>query len=635
MSRKLDRLRKDASGSPWPTRIKRMKQHQDKHSKTWSRNEKLLFGKTGESGLATPQEDPTRRNAIAYGWGLVKSLEAQVYVQNPDAIVDPMDESRRERANVLSHICRYDFDSMDLKSRGNLGLIDTFVYGYAAIIEDVKTERDEDGDVENQDYQVRRIHPRDFLLDPRALLLDLSDARYIALAFYPTIGELKDDPLFKGNLPSDDDLKAFPEVFQTTRQDQTGSSIVREPTGTTEEDLDYRTICMWEVHDNVAGKICYFTDKEHLLLGEQDAPLRLRLRSRKLYPVTILALNQDTTSWYPTPELDLVAPQLMALNKIQAIIEQDATTKWRKYIAPASLISEQQAAQITDTQTDQCVIRIERDDIGDFSGEAHIHELDLTRVVLPLPDVTPARDLPLVKEMIEQDIAKVLGYGPIDRGGLPKTRSAREAMAIKEKMEQRLQKREDAIADFYRMFGTKHIQILQQTMDVERYARVYDDAKMLSNWVTLKPEDVQEIGEFEFVVYAGTSGPRTTEAKRASELQLFQTVLPILQVTGGDPRPAFYRLAKYWQWDGVDAIFSGQKAALKQLAMVLAAAQSQQIPPATILNAAAQAVTAGLSQEEIAMVRQELMGQMSQGPRGVVKGERGDPAGNKTVTGAL
>ncbi len=121
--------------SAWKGRLTRMKRHQERNSETWKRNEKLLFGSSGEA------DAQKKENECAYGWAIVKGLETSIYVQNPDILLESFDDNKREAARLLTHVVNYDIDKMDLKSIGNLGLVDCFIAGYAAFIETIETEK--------------------------------------------------------------------------------------------------------------------------------------------------------------------------------------------------------------------------------------------------------------------------------------------------------------------------------------------------------------------------------------------------------------------------------------------------------------------------------------------------------------
>lgn len=622
--------------NPWPDRLKRMKEHQGNHSKNWTRNEKLLFGEIAAASGAT--ETP---NAVAYGYACAKALKGQIYVRNPDTIVDARAPQWSESAALLTGAVNYDFAQMDVKTLGNLLIDDCHVYGYGAIMETIETESKtgtirfpggDEGEATiptEQNYVCRRILPRDILFDPKGLLLDLSDHAYIASAWYPTVSELRADPFF--SLPSD--IDKYTACTALSRQ----KSGVQSPatgfdglSGTVEEtDPDYKTICVWEIWDKTSGEVLYMTDDHERLIGKREKwPFELQFGGRKLFPVTLMAFNPVPTGFYPKPSIDLVAPQLTAINTLERQLITDLTTKWRKYAAFAKFISPEQAGAFTDPNTANSLMLIDNDSFDELAAGQHGHEVDIRRLLTKMEDVSPPADTPMGLAHLKQEVEEILGYGPTDRVGHPSTRSAREAVLINDRQSKGLSSLEDAIAEFYRLLGTKHIQILQQTMVLPRYARIDSEFAKLSLWKQYAQGDVA--GDFEFVVYPGTGGPKTSEAKQASEMQLFQAVAPILQAIGADLRPAFYRLARYMSWDDVDSLFRGTKQAMENLAVTLVKAQQGAVTGPQFLEAASQAVLAYLTPEQFAMLQQQLKQQMSgggaasQGSAPAPTGMRGD-----------
>lgn len=631
--------------SPWPGRLYRMKRFQEQNSKTWRRNEKLLFGHILEDSVS--EEVP--KNVVAYAWAICKALEATVYVQNPECLVESLDGAQAETAQLLSQIMRYDIEAMGLKELGRLHILDNFVYGYGATIEAVDTDYTYDdggarGFPKTQYYCARRIVPKDILFDPHGLLTDLSDHRYIAFAFYPTISALRQDPLFADNIPSD--INSYCEASVQTRSTKGASQ--NESKGFNsggasmyageEKDPDYKTICVWEIHDKVKGEIIYLTDDHHAELGRMtpDAeserqPLRLQIGYRKLFPVTLMAFNPSVTGFYPVPEIDLIANQLNRINDCEAKIYGTLDAKIRKVVAPEELFDDDNAAKFTDSADPMALIRMSMDDLKIIAGQGGLQGLDVNKLVGTIHDPTEDQDFYLVKQDAKQEIAEIIGYAAGDRGGLPSTRSAREAVAIKDRQDQRLNTRADAIADWLYYFGTKHLQILQQTMQLDRYTRILSEAGKLKGWLQYSKDQIE--GSFAFTVYTGTSKPKTTEAKIASEDAFFQTVAPIIMQTGGDIRPLVYRLAKYHQWDGVDQLFRGGKAAVEQLAAALVGYQSGAVKAEDILNLSSQVVMANLTQEEINNIKQQLAGNAGASAGGAPNAKRGDANPTGTARG--
>ena len=614
-----------------------MRDHQKKNSKTWERNQKLLFGVIGE--------DNNRENEFSYGWGLVKALETAIYVQNPEMIVEPYDQTKLQLAKILTSISNYDLDQMDLKSIGNLGLIDCFTCGYAAFVESVETKKEARKDNEKdvpvateQNYEARRIDPKDIYFSPRGRLIDLSDMPYIAVAFYPTITELKENEDLYTDLP--EDIEDFPEAYADRRpssRDGAKSGETRAP-NQEEKDPDFKTICVYEILDKVNQKVIYMTDHQDKILNGDgiDWPVKLKFGARTLYPITLMAFHPMPKGFYPKPELDLIASQLDKLNRVDMMIAQDTLTKWRKFVTVSEFITPDQAAKITDLSVENAIIEVDKENIRELAGGQGTQYPNLRELVVALEDPSPKRDLFVARDMWKQEITDIVGYGPPERGGMPKARTARESVAMKDKLDARLAKRSDAVADFYRGFGAKHLKWLQQTMVVERYARVIDAAKNLVEYRKYNENEIQ--GDFSFIVYAGTSAPRSTEAKKQSEIQLFQTLMPPAMKGMIPFEPLVLRLADAFQWKGVDALLRNYKQAGKQLAMVLMAMQkrasgdpnAQKVPPEALPNAAAAAVQAMFSPEEMQMIARELQG--SQGGAGGENPpkQRGDPEPQKT-----
>lgn len=616
----MARKKKDEfdDGSPdnnvYARRIERMKKFRDANSKTWRRNEFLLFGENPPtSALATLRpntEGSAPLDTIAYAWGLVKSLETSIYVQNPEVALEAFDKQFREVAKRISDIAQYDITTMDVKSIGNLMLIDNFVAGYGAVIENVLSNKYEsksgEAAIMDQDFSALRLLPRDVLFDPQSMLLDLSTSRYIATAWYPTIAALQADKEF--NLP--DNIEEYPEASPLTRDEKRSdkASFSGNPDSYTEKDPEYKTICVWEFWDKVEQEKHYVLDYGGRVIGDEEWPCRFRFRNRELFPVTLMAMHPQATTFYPKPELDLIAPQLVEMNIIQAALREDVTTKFRKIVVPADLFTEDQLPLLTDTSKKWQVIKLSNEEITALVGAQNVAQFDINRLMAVIDQPTVERDLVARYELLKQDIAHIIGWGSGERGGLTSTRSAREAMMINESKNQRLQKRFDAIADFYRLFVAKHVMMMKKLLTVDRYAKILPtDVGIAAEYFKYNASDLG--GDFLFDVYAGSSAPKTTESRKASELQLFQAIVPVLQQAGLPITPAFYRLADAFQWKDVDQLFMGQKEALKQFAATMYAHDAGQATPQQLLEAGANAITKGLNPAELQQIKDMIQQQ--------------------------
>lgn len=626
----------------WSSRLERGKKHQKENSKHWLANEKLIFG-IGPDGDNEDDAD------LAYGWGLFKALETAIYVQDPDFYIESKFQANPDIARRLTDIVRTDVKDMDLKSTGGLMLLDTFVYGYGAGIEILKTDQKFvrfpagalDGLIEEdtveavptaQNYEEVRVHPKDIVFDPKGTRLDLSDHGWVAIAFYPTVAALQEDPA----LTMPERLDSLQEASQTTRTDRNEAQATGKwPVKSIETDPSFKTVCVWEIWDKPNQKILYMTDSGNHILGQKPWPCKFQIGPRDLFPVTIMAMHPNPKGFYPKAEVSLVRRQLERLNKIEKEMDGYFRNRWRKHVAPASLLSTDAVSNFADTSGAHSIILIEKDELDAFVGPTgNSAQMDLGRLVVQLPDPMVQQDYYIRKQGIEQDISQILGYGPSDRGGLPQTRSAREAVMINDSKQQKLVKRADAIADFYRWMMEKHLLLLQKTLTVERAARKWEPAKGMSEWFRYDRDMIQ--GDFAFVVYAGSSGPRSTETKKQAELQMFQTVVPFLQAEGKSIYPALERLASVFSWDGIDALFANGKMEMKNLAAASALFSQGKVGPEGLLEQVARAIQANLSNNDLAEVKNFLsQGISGSGGQVAAKGMRGDPGTPSAASGAM
>ena len=589
-----------------------MKVFQKQYSKDWEQNSRLLFG-----------VDDNNRNSphrVAYGWGLMQNLITEVYVQNPDVIVDSRSRSLDAVAKRLTQISKWDVEDMRLKDIGNLGIIDIGVAGLFASIEtietasravrytDTDTGEERDGvAVDSQEFMAKRIAPKDFFPDPRGLRLDLTDHRYVAVRFYPTIGDIKDDPILKW--PKEESVDEWMEASEKDAESKAKMEVPISAEGSgggLERDSRYKPIAVFEVHDRVSKKIFYLTDHKKLMLGSIPWPVDLTIKGRRYYPITVLAFHPVPHRFYPMPEVELIAPQLREINAIDLLMHKDTVQKWRKWVTIGGLLQQEQKAMIADTSLDNAIIEVDRTAIEELvGGPQNGQQIDLRQVLVQLEDISLKRDLPARYEILEGQIQHILGYGAASgMAANVRTRSAREAMVRQDAAQRRLVSRMDRIAEFYRLWHMKHLRFLQQKTLVERWAKLIPDIAGIKGWFSYNADDIK--GDFDFTVYAGTSAAKSSEAKRATELQLFQAVAPIVQATGGDMRVPFSRLARYYDWDGTDEIFNDQKEHAKKLAMALYAFSKGKATPEEVLNLSSTLVGSVLSPQELKVLLESV-----------------------------
>lgn len=605
--------------NPWVKRLWRMKQYQLLHSHTWIRNEKLLFGDLPNLKVASAFKSLAGHPKNAYGWGLFKLLESEIYVQNPSCRVRGFLQMLDEAGWLLEQAIKYDLEQENVRGMGSMLLLDNFICGYGVAIETVETRKewlrypdpetgqnDELALVKDQHFVWRRIHPKDFLVDPKSLRIDLSDARYCATRFYPTVQELRDDTSFK--LP--EKIDQFPECYvgSDMEEHRDNTKSMGQSASQSETDPEYRTIAVWEVHDNVNQQLVYVTDFQHHILKEEDVSYDLQFGSRRLYPLTVLGMHTQPRTWYPRAEVDLVAAQLEEMNLIDALMTRDSLTKWRKTLILGDIVKKEEVKKIASPELLNSFIIVDPVKAAEVTGIQDGTQIDLRRMTLQLEDPAMNRDLPIRKQMLEQDIQHTLGYGPADRGGMPSTRTAREAVFIHSRQEQKLATRLEAVNLFYKDLIAKHVRLLQQLGVTQRYARVVDSTQGLEMFRAYRGNQLK--GDFDFEILPGSSGPRTSEQKRAEELNLFQIVTPILAQQGKSIDAPLRRLLRWWGDDRGNDLLNDELQRAQDLAVALAYFRVGKSDAATVLEAATKLTTAMLPPPALLAIQQKIQQQI-------------------------
>lgn len=636
--------------SEWKARLLRMKKYQDESSTDWPTNERLLYGDTtGIAAEGLPTGVGAKGKGLAYAWGIAGGLLSRVYTQNPRCIAEPLSPALYETGRILTRIVQSDLESMEAETFMQQAIVDTLPFGYGAIIEACENYMSSHTDdatgeeamaLDGQDFNLRRIYPFDILFDPNGRRIDLSDHRYNGIRFYPTIRWLRDFAKEnKFQLPTD--LDDFPE---SAPEMKSGSTMERTlgPMGIaphSEKEPDYRQIAVWEMWDRLAKKVTYITDHNNFEMGSIPWPVKLKIGPRDMFPTTLVAFHRRSTGFYPTPELSLIRPQLVELGYLDTLMRKDSGQKHRKIATLAEFVDNTQKAQIVDMSMENCLLTLDRKAVEEFFGEQTAgKDFDIGRVIKVLDDIQVNRDHPMRYAMIEQQINHIIGYGPSDRGGMPKVRSAREAVYIADSMEEKLEIRKGAVEKAIRDICAKHVIFLQNLQETSRYARNFPEVAEMAPFFEYTKGQIQ--GEFAFRVYAGSSTPLNTDARKAQVREMFQLMAPVLQQVGIDLRPLVEMVAKAHGWDEVDQLFLNVRGELKALAATLFAVNAGQAQPQQLLEACARVVQTGLSKGELQMLAQQMAQEGAGGPPGQVPaatpgGMRGDPDAMGTEQGVI
>lgn len=593
--------------------LKAAKRHLKKNSAGWTGYNALMRGRT-------------KRNGIAEAYGLFRSLVSNILTSTPEPYFDAKREEQREITSFLGAAVYSDFKIGKLRNKLERALWQNFPYGFGAIAEQVETVfiRDEKGErigIDKQRFSWKNIPCQDVLFDPDGFDIDLSDHRYIFLAYYRTVLELREakeedgSPTYKnlgekGGRPSIEKLPTANEATRSGNSDTMGGMVTSvDTTKVVDDNPAYHQLRIWRMYDRVYEKVYDLLDADQRCVREADWPMKVRVQGLLHFPVTLLAMNTETDDFYPTPEMELIAPQMVNLGKMNDVLMTDLTTKIRKYIGLSPYLDEDKMGKITDSKRPNNFILTSNVDV--LAQAANAPKIDqAANAIHKLEDIEPSPSLfPGMSEVREQ-VQNITAYGMASRGGLPQIRSAKEAVrvsdAVMKSMMGRQSKFEEATADI----AIYHALLIKAAVpdDSERYVRVTDKLTALSTWRKYKPGDIPDEEDMFWDVYVGSSTPQTLDSKKAQFLQQFQIMAPILREEKLSLLPLLYQWAEVFSIRGMDQLLKNPKgAAMEMLAAIVKSAHApDEASPDMLLKAGMNVIDAILSGAEKSAVIQAM-----------------------------
>lgn len=592
------------STSAWFRRLEAARKNRDRQKGSWDRNLDMLVPRMRAKGMS-------RNDLVKIAWAAFQTMVGAVYGRNPDPWIRPKKAAFEDTAKLFTEVTKHDFAVMGTRAQARLALQDVFYAGFGVILEqytsDVTAVAHRFGQTlepKDQRYEHQRIHPASILFDAKASKIDLSDCMWLAIEYYPTIKELREDPLYN---VSEELLKKLPRLTASPQQSQQPGMDNKwknrvENSGA--EDDEFDQVRVYEVWDRVNEEKVYLPAGYDEIIGREDWPVKLRLNGVLQYPLATVWFNENADDFWPHPELSMIAPQVEQFAVLFKQILKDAVTKWRKFAVNADYVQKGHVDRLISGPTHQ-VIAI------DTTNVPANQQIKLSDVIMPLPDPAVQTDQVAVLNIVKGLVHEIVGAGDFSSAGFRSTRSATEAAALSDFLKSRMNNRTDNVDAFFRQLTTIHALFLQQTLTEKRAVQL-SDVNGLPIWKEYTGEEL--VGDLVFDVVAGSSMPQNTEVFRQEAIGFYQQTLgPLLQV-GGNVEPLIRWIAPMYKMPDmlVDRLFNGHRQSLMELAKVLFAAYQgdPQASGALIAEAASGAVKTGLTVAEI----QNLIAGMQQGP---------------------
>jgi len=346
--------------------------------------------------------------------------------------------------------------------------------------------------VEDQPF-VERISVYDVYVDPSATCME--DARWIAQRIVRPLEEAEKDRRYK------------PSARKNLTANYSRDMYDDVPTDDKVEYLEDQVV-LWEYYDIMDNTLSVYADGANEFLVDPVA-----MPYAYGHPFVMLRNYDIPDHFYPMGDLEAIEPLQLELDKTRSQLMNDRKRYARKYLyhersfGPAGREA------------------LESEDDGRFVPVIDENK-PLDQVVMPLPQVPLAAEIYNYSSIISDDINTVSGISEYARGAMPEIRrTATEASIIADAQNARAADKLAIVEISISQVAKRVIQLLQQFMTGEAMARVAGAAGE-DLFIPYGREEI--VGEYDFVVQAGSTQPMNETIRRQQAVSLLNAVAPLV-----------------------------------------------------------------------------------------------------------
>jgi hypothetical protein len=447
-----------------------------------------------------------------------EDLAAMQQGQTPP-IIEQMEKQGKSRQSMLNYLK----GELDMKAKARLGIQDAhFAFGVIKVRrasdqeehphagepilneEGVELTDETTGEAlvypdtlpVNERYEMRRIHPDDFLVDDDAGPLEDSWG-WLAQHVSMTKTEALDDVRFKRA-----DVQAIKANTKEGKKEK--GAVAKFFSGDTKADDDELIIDTWEIYD--------LKKREMLILAENGETLLMKPRSLppgvERHPFGILRFTLRDNSPYPIPPVSPgIDPQKeISLSRSMMLTHRKRFN--RKYEYNINMVDKDE------------ISKLESGGDGTLIG------------VNAIGNIAPIQDAPLSQQnfqelaLMNNDMNEAMG-SPDSARGIASSDSATEASILDNRMEVREGDRLSMVIDWITLVARKLDMLVQFHIDEDEAVKITGPQGEV--WQMVKKTDYEEIqGEFQYSINVGATQPRLPDIERAQIIAFFsQVVIPM------------------------------------------------------------------------------------------------------------
>lgn len=346
--------------------------------------------------------------------------------------------------------------------------------------------------VEDQPF-VERISVFDVFVDPAATCME--DARWIAQRIVRPLEEAEKDRRYKPSARKKLVANYSYDVYDESPHDDKASYLDDQ-------------VVLWEYYDIMANTLSVYAEgADEFLVDPVAMPYAYG------HPFVMLRNYDIPDHFYPMGDLEAIEPLQLELDKTRSQLMNDRKRYARKYLyhersfGPAGREA------------------LESEDDGRFVPVIDENK-PLNQVVMPLPQVPVAPEIYNYSNIIQNDINTVSGISEYARGAMPEIRrTATEASIIADAANARAADKLAIIEISIAQVAKRVVQLMQQFMTGEAMARVAD-AGGEDLFIPYGREEI--VGEYDFVVQAGSTQPMNDTIRRQQAVSLLNAVAPLV-----------------------------------------------------------------------------------------------------------
>jgi hypothetical protein len=245
------------------------------------------------------------------------------------------------------------------------------------------------------------------------------------------------------------------------------------------------------------------------------------------HPFEMLRGNEVPDHFYTIGDVAQIESLQLELNQTRTQMMNHRKRFQRKWLYAKDAFDQQGIAAL-EADIDNTMIPVEGDDV------------DMNRVIIPMPAVITPGDFYDQSGLITNDIDRVSGISDYQRGAAQTSvkRTATEAAMIQDAANARAQDRLRKIESSLARLGERVISLMQQFMTGEQVARIVTMPGRA--WVPYDYNYIQ--GKFDYEVAAGSTEPMNETFRRQSAMQLVDASMPFLEMGVANPMALYQRI---------------------------------------------------------------------------------------------